>query len=122
VPVTGKAFDILLVLLQSHGEVVTKDDLITRVWPDTVVEEGNLGRNISRLRKALDEGPDDQPLYRDLGAVRIPFCGRRARALGEEWLLAVGVEASIPAELVGCARLVEAAKSGPDSARGRNYG
>jgi len=59
VPVTGKAFDILLVFLQSHGEVVTKDDLIARVWPDTAVEEGNLGRNISRLRKALDESPDE---------------------------------------------------------------
>ena len=59
VPITGKAFDILLVLLENHGAVVTKDDLIARVWPDTVVEEGNLARNISRLRKALDEGPDD---------------------------------------------------------------
>jgi len=59
VALTGKAFDVLLVLLRSRGEVVTKDDLIAQVWPDTVVEDGNLGRNISRLRKALDESPDE---------------------------------------------------------------
>jgi len=59
VPLTGKAFDILLALLECHGEILTKDELIGRVWPDTVVEEGNLGRNISSLRKALDESPDE---------------------------------------------------------------
>jgi DNA-binding winged helix-turn-helix (wHTH) protein/WD40 repeat protein len=59
VPITGKAFDILLVLLENRGAVVTKEDLLARVWPDTVVEEGNLGRNISRLRKALDESPEE---------------------------------------------------------------
>ncbi len=58
-PLTGKAFDILLVLLECHGDILTKDELIARVWPDTVVEEGNLGRNISSLRKALDESPDE---------------------------------------------------------------
>jgi DNA-binding winged helix-turn-helix (wHTH) protein/Tol biopolymer transport system component len=72
VPLTGKAFDILLVLLKSHGEVVTKDDLIARVWPDTVVEEGNLGRNISRLRKALDESPDEHRYI-----VTLARCGYR---------------------------------------------
>ncbi|HXM43063.1 MAG TPA: winged helix-turn-helix domain-containing protein [Bryobacteraceae bacterium] len=59
VPLTGKALDILLALLECHGEILTKDELIGRVWPDTVVEEGNLGRNISSLRKALDESPDE---------------------------------------------------------------
>src|ERR1700683_2753227 len=59
VPLPGKAFDILIALLECHGEVLTKDELIGRVWPDTVVEEGNLGRNISSLRKALDESPDE---------------------------------------------------------------
>jgi DNA-binding winged helix-turn-helix (wHTH) protein/Tol biopolymer transport system component len=59
VPLTGKAFDILLALLECHGEILSKDELMGRVWPDTVVEEGNLGRNISSLRKALDESPDE---------------------------------------------------------------
>jgi DNA-binding winged helix-turn-helix (wHTH) protein/TolB-like protein/Tfp pilus assembly protein PilF len=57
VPLTPKVFDILLTLLESHGEVVSKDDLMKRVWPSTFVEEGNLTQNISLLRKALGESP-----------------------------------------------------------------
>src|SRR2546421_2843434 len=54
-PLTPKCFDILLVLVESSGEVVAKDDLMKRVWPDSFVEEGNLTYNISILRKALGE-------------------------------------------------------------------
>ncbi len=57
VPLTPKAFDILLVLIHSNGEIVGKEDLIRAVWPDTAVEENNLTRNISALRKALGENP-----------------------------------------------------------------
>lgn len=52
---TPKAFQVLLVLIEKRGQVVDKDDLIQHVWPDTVVEENNLPRAISRLRKALHE-------------------------------------------------------------------
>ena len=55
VPLTPKVFDILLTLVESHGQVVEKDDLMKRVWPNTFVEEGNLTQNISLLRKALGE-------------------------------------------------------------------
>jgi TolB-like protein/DNA-binding winged helix-turn-helix (wHTH) protein/tetratricopeptide (TPR) repeat protein len=58
VPLTGKAFDILVVLLEARGETLTKDRLMERVWAGTVVEEGNLSRNVSTLRKALGESPD----------------------------------------------------------------
>ncbi|HEY3580491.1 MAG TPA: tetratricopeptide repeat protein [Pyrinomonadaceae bacterium] len=57
VPLTPKVFDILLVLVESSGQVVAKDDLMKRVWPNTFVEEGNLTQNISLLRKALGETP-----------------------------------------------------------------
>jgi TolB-like protein/DNA-binding winged helix-turn-helix (wHTH) protein/Tfp pilus assembly protein PilF len=56
VPLTPKVFEILLALVQNSGQVITKDDLMKRVWPDTFVEEGNLTQNISLLRKALGEG------------------------------------------------------------------
>lgn len=59
VPLIPKAFDILLALVENHTEVVTKQELMQRVWPDTVVEEGNLGRNISTLRRVLGESPGD---------------------------------------------------------------
>lgn len=55
VPLTPKAFSILLVLLESRGEVVEKEELIQKVWPDTFVTEANLTQNISSLRKALGE-------------------------------------------------------------------
>src|SRR5437879_6274050 len=60
VPLTPKAFDILLVLLRNADRIVEKDELMRLVWPGTVVEENNLTRNISSLRKALEEGPADR--------------------------------------------------------------
>ncbi len=48
-----KALDILLVLVESGGELVEKEDLMRKVWPDTFVEESNLPVNIFALRKAL---------------------------------------------------------------------
>src|SRR5947209_7012673 len=59
VPLTPKAFETLLVLITHSGHVVHKDDLMKQIWPDAFVEEGGLARNISVLRKALGEGPDD---------------------------------------------------------------
>jgi eukaryotic-like serine/threonine-protein kinase len=60
VPLPPKTFQILLVLVRHNKEVVTKDDLMKAVWPDTFVEEGNLSRNIFMLRKALGESPQDR--------------------------------------------------------------
>ena len=57
VPLTPKVFDILVTLVEKGGQVVAKDDLMKRVWPNTFVEEGNLTQNISLLRKALGETP-----------------------------------------------------------------
>jgi DNA-binding winged helix-turn-helix (wHTH) protein len=72
---TPKAFDTLLVLV-GHGEnLVHKDELIRRVWPDTVVEENNLSQSISALRKALrDTGSDHQYI------VTVPGSGYRFAA------------------------------------------
>lgn len=55
VPLTPKAFSILLVLLENRGEVVEKRDLVAQVWPDTHVSDANLTQNVSALRKALGE-------------------------------------------------------------------
>jgi TolB-like protein/DNA-binding winged helix-turn-helix (wHTH) protein/Tfp pilus assembly protein PilF len=58
VPLTPKAFDLLLVLLQSAGRLVTKEELMKAVWPDSFVEESNLTQTIFMIRKALDETLD----------------------------------------------------------------
>ena len=51
----SRAMDILCVLAAAKGEIVSKDELLTRVWPGLTVEENNLQVQISALRKALDE-------------------------------------------------------------------
>lgn len=56
---TPKAFDTLLLLVERRSQVLTKDELIKELWPDTFVEEGSLTRNISALRKALGERPQE---------------------------------------------------------------
>ena len=50
-----KAIDLLLVLVESRGRLLTKDELLNLVWPDQVVEESNLTVHMSALRKALGE-------------------------------------------------------------------
>ncbi|HKQ53900.1 MAG TPA: tetratricopeptide repeat protein [Pyrinomonadaceae bacterium] len=55
VQLTIKAFETLLALVEGGGRVLSKDELIERVWPDAVVEEGSLNVNIYTLRKALGE-------------------------------------------------------------------
>jgi len=80
VPLTPKAFDILVVLIRNADRIVEKDELMRLVWPDTVVEENNLTRNISSLRKALEEGPADRRFivtvpgrgYQFAGEVAVP--------------------------------------------------
>jgi len=60
--ITARVFDILVALVERRGEAVDKDVLMTRVWGDIAVEEGNLARAISTLRKVLGDSPDD-PRY-----------------------------------------------------------
>jgi DNA-binding winged helix-turn-helix (wHTH) protein/tetratricopeptide (TPR) repeat protein len=59
VALTPKCFEILLVLVEHAGEVLVKEELMEAVWQDTAVEEGNLNRHISTLRKTLGESPND---------------------------------------------------------------
>ena len=55
VPLRSKVFATLRVLVENQGKLVSKDDLMNAVWPDSVVEEGNLALNLTVLRKALGE-------------------------------------------------------------------
>src|ERR1041384_1725072 len=81
VPLAPKVFDILLTLVEKSGRVLDKDELIQQVWADTFVEEGNLARNVSTLRKALGESDEGRPYietiprrgYRFIAPVREVF-------------------------------------------------
>ena len=57
-----KELAVLVALVENHGHVLTKDELLKGVWPDQFVEEGNLNRHISSLRRVLGES-SDQPQY-----------------------------------------------------------
>lgn len=58
VPLPPKVTETLLVLVEHAGHVVTKEDLIAQLWPDTFVDESNLAQNVFRLRKVLGGGDD----------------------------------------------------------------
>ena len=87
VPLTPKAFETLLVLVENSGHVLSKDELMERVWPDTAVEENNLAQNISALRKALGEASSGRKFietvprrgYRFLAEVRESIGGTSKR-------------------------------------------
>lgn len=89
VPLAPKAFQVLLVLMRHSKELVTKDDLMKMVWPDTFVEEANLSRNIFLLRKALGENPQDHQYI-----VTVPGRGYR---FAEDVRLVPGLEVDIVA-------------------------
>src|SRR5258707_7072458 len=54
IPLTPKAFETLLLLVEHSGHLLTKDELMSRLWPGTFVEEANLAQNISAIRRALN--------------------------------------------------------------------
>jgi eukaryotic-like serine/threonine-protein kinase len=59
VTLNRRAFDVLLYFVQNPGRVLTRDELLKNVWPDTYVDENSLAQSISVLRRALDEKPGD---------------------------------------------------------------
>src|SRR5262249_9046407 len=59
IALTAKAFETLLILVRNAEQVVSKDELMRALWPDTFVEEANLTQHISMVRKALGESPQD---------------------------------------------------------------
>ncbi len=90
-PLTPKAFETLLYLVERVGAVLSKDELMRAIWPDTAVEENNLNQNISTLRRALGESRGERRYivtvpgrgYRFVAEVRaLADTGRRAAAEG----------------------------------------
>ena len=58
IPLSSRAFDVLLYLVQHPGEAIDKGTLMAAVWPHTIVEENNLNQAVAALRRALNETPD----------------------------------------------------------------
>ncbi len=79
----GRAFDLLVAMVEGRDRLLLKDELMRRVWPDTVVEENNLTVNISALRKALHEGPADHRYIRTVPGRGYRFVAEVAEGDGE---------------------------------------
>ena len=75
VPLTPKAFDLLVYLVEHQGRLVEKSTLMAALWPDTIVEEANLAFQISALRKALDDGGDGETLIQTVPTKGYRFVG-----------------------------------------------
>ena len=87
VPLTPKAFELLVLLVENRGHLLKKDELIERVWPNTFVEEANLAQNVSALRKALDDKNDGAQYIET-----VPKGGYRFTAAVVDHTPAAGVE------------------------------
>ena len=72
---TPKLVETLLALVERQGEVVSKNDLMQIVWPDTAVEESNLSQNLYVLRKALGTNAAGGPFIETLRRRGYRFCG-----------------------------------------------
>ena len=70
----SRALDILIALIERHGELVTKKDLMARVWPGITVVEANLAVHISALRRALRDGQAGQSLPHQHSRAGLPLC------------------------------------------------
>jgi DNA-binding winged helix-turn-helix (wHTH) protein/pimeloyl-ACP methyl ester carboxylesterase len=128
VSLTPKAFDTLFVLVERAGHVVTRDELIERVWPDAFVEPNNLAQNVSALRRALAEDDADRVYietvpkrgYRFVGTVTVAGAGTgdavaapRAMAVGKSGAAhAAAVATTMGAPTMGAAPETRYARSG----------
>ena len=75
VPLPPKALDVLVVLVDKRGTLVSRDELVSAVWPDTFVEESNLGHHISLLRKTLGNVDNGQPYIETISKRGYRFTG-----------------------------------------------
>src|SRR6266508_6229657 len=81
VPLTPKSFDLLVVLVENNGHLLEKGELMKRIWPESFVEEANLSVNVSALRRALGEGPNEHQYVE-----KVPRSGYRFVAgVKERW-------------------------------------
>ena len=91
-PVSGRAYDVLLHLIENRDRVVTKDEMLKAVWPRTFVEENNLNQAVSTLRRALGDS-------REAPRLILTVAGRGYRFIGD----------AQPESAVGAARTGESA-------------
>jgi Tol biopolymer transport system component/DNA-binding winged helix-turn-helix (wHTH) protein len=116
VPLTARAFQVLIVLLEAGGRTVGKDDLLKAVWPDLFVEENNLARQISTLRKVFHQFDPDTEYV-----MNVPGRGYRlAVAVADETSAVAPLAAHAEADAGGLSAVTFVRESG-STAEGRAW-
>jgi Tol biopolymer transport system component/DNA-binding winged helix-turn-helix (wHTH) protein len=123
VPLTAKVFDTLTILVKNRGRLMEKEQLLSAVWPDAIVEEANLTQNVSTLRKALGDSAKDfrfiatiagrgysfvAPVEMPGAAAQLPELVAKGTQRREKWLAA----AVLTAVIAGLTGWILAAKPG----------
>jgi predicted ATPase/DNA-binding winged helix-turn-helix (wHTH) protein len=80
VPIGSRALEILIALIERSGELVTKEELFTRAWPHTIVEESSLRAQVAALRRALRDDSDDSPYVLAVPGQGYRFVGSASQA------------------------------------------
>src|SRR5882762_4247968 len=96
VALTPKAFETLALLVRSSGHLVRKEELIERVWRDTIVEEGNLNVIIHTLRKALGDDPREHKYIETVAKCGYRFVAEVRKAEDHEETASGARSASAP--------------------------
>src|SRR6202795_708214 len=91
IPLGDRALDILIALAERPGEVVTRKDLISTVWPDVTVEEANLRFQIAALRKALGDGRDGARYISNVAGRGYCFVAPVTRSSAEQLVPVTGI-------------------------------
>lgn len=94
ITLTPKAFETLLLLVENSGHVLTKEEMLNSLWPDTFVEEANLTNNISVLRKALGDGSESQQYIKTVPRVGYRFVAS-VKQVQKDMALAVDARAGV---------------------------
>src|ERR1700758_2212736 len=94
IPLGGRALDILIALAERAGEVVTRKELISTVWPDVTVEEANLRFQVAALRKALGDGRDGARYISNISGRGYCFVAPVTRSGAEQLVPVTGIATS----------------------------
>lgn len=95
----SRAFDILLALVERAGEVISKEELVARVWPETFVEQANLRVHIAALRKALGEDDAHGRFIENIPGRGYSFVAELRHGVISDKVLEVATTLARPSEL-----------------------
>jgi DNA-binding winged helix-turn-helix (wHTH) protein len=123
VPLTPKAFEMLLVLVQSEGVLMTKEELMKAVWADSFVEESNLTQVVFVLRKALGETADRRYILTVQGkGYRFAADVRVVPVNGEGQMSVAGSPLSVGGGAAGASAVIQPETKHPDQYSGQYPG